>query len=177
MVSSLSQGASRKPGRPLTNGKHEHFAHLVTKGERPARAYVLCGYSEKGALQSGNRLLRKADVAARVEELKMAVSERQIEKITVDRAWVVAMLTEIAIRAMQVEPVRGREGNPTGQYTFQGSVANKALELLGRQFGMFQPQPDPGPDVQELMARINSGRERVAEERLRRAAERGEIST
>ena len=35
-------------GRPLENGKHEHFAHLVAKGETPAKAYVLCGYSEKG---------------------------------------------------------------------------------------------------------------------------------
>ena len=34
--------------RPLENGKHEHFAHLVAKGETPAKAYVLCGYSEKG---------------------------------------------------------------------------------------------------------------------------------
>jgi len=115
---------------------------MVTKGENPARAYVLCGYSEHGALQSGNRLLRKPDVAARVEELKTAVSERQVERIAVDRAWVLTMLTENAQRAMQVEPVRDREGNPTGQYTYQGGVANKALELLGKELGMFQPKPE-----------------------------------
>ena len=170
MATSLSKGVSRKSDRPLTNGKHEHFAHLVTKGESPARAYVLCGYSEHGALQSGNRLLRKADVAARVEELRSAVSERQIEKITVDRAWVVTKLTENVIRAMQVEPVRDREGNPTGQYTYQGGVANKALELLGKQFGMFQQQPDPGTDIHKLMDLINSGRDRVAKMKLERDA-------
>jgi hypothetical protein len=32
-----------------------------------------------------------------------------------------------------------REGNPTGEYTYQGGVANKALELLGKVLGIFQP--------------------------------------
>jgi hypothetical protein len=41
MAPNLSPGSSRISGRPLTISKHEHFAHLVTKGESPARAYVL----------------------------------------------------------------------------------------------------------------------------------------
>jgi hypothetical protein len=69
MATNLSKDASRVSGRPLTNSKHEHFAHLVAKGESPTKAYVGCGYSESGALQSGNRLLRKTDVAGRVEEM------------------------------------------------------------------------------------------------------------
>ena len=170
MATSMCKGVGRKSGSLLTNTKHEQFAHLVTKGESPARAYVLCGYSEHGALQSGNRLLRKADVAARVEELRTAVSERQIEKITVDQSWVIAMLTENVKRAMQVEPVRDREGNPTGQYTYQGGVANKALELLGKQFGMFQPKPEPEANTQELIDILNAGRERVLKERSEREA-------
>ena len=159
MATNLSQGSSHISGRPLTNSKHEHFAHLVTNGESPAKAYVLCGYSEHGALQSGNRLLRKPDVAARVEELKTAVSERQVEKMAVDRAWVMAKLTENVQRAMRVEPVRDREGNPTGQYIYQGGVANRALELLGKELGMFQPNPEKeqGLEIHELMARINAG--------------------
>jgi phage terminase small subunit len=141
MARSLCENVSRMSGAPLTNSKHEHFAHMVAKGESPARAYVGCGYSESGAIQSGNRLLRKLDVAARVEELKTAVSERQVEKFAVDRVWVLRMLTENARRAMQVEPVRDREGNPTGQYVYQGAVASKALELIGKEIGMFQPKP------------------------------------
>ncbi len=158
---SWTKGASRGSGRPLTNAKYEHFAHLVARGESPAKAYVSCGYSKNGALQSGNRLLRKPEVATRVEELKTAISERQVEKIAVDRAWVVAKLIENVERAMQVEPVRNREGNPTGQHTYQGGVANKALELLGKEFGMFQPKHDNPDNMLELTARINAGRERV----------------
>ena len=103
----LLPSESRQSGRPLTNNKYEHFAHLIAKGESPAKAYGLCGYSSNGALQSGNRLLRNPEVAARVEELKTAVSERQVEKIAVGRSWVMAMLIENAKRAMQVEPVLG----------------------------------------------------------------------
>ncbi len=170
VATNLSKGASRVSGRPLTNSKHEHFAHMVAKGESPARAYVGCGYSQSGALQSGNRLLRKPDVAERVEELKAAVSERQVEKFAVDRVWVLRMLTENARRAMQVEPVRDREGNPVGQYVYQGAVANKALELLGRELGMFQPKPEPGVDIREIMARLHAGRDRVAKAKLERDA-------
>jgi hypothetical protein len=38
---------------------------------------------------------------------------------------------------MQAEPVRDKDGNPTGEYRYDGAVANKALELLGRHLGMF----------------------------------------
>jgi phage terminase small subunit len=145
---------------------------MVAKGEGPARAYVGSGYSESGALQSGNRLLRTPDVDARVKELKTAVSERQVEKCAVDRVWVLSMLTENVKRAMQVEPVRDREGNPVGQYAYQGAVANKALELLGKEIGMFQPKPekDQALDINVLMARLHKGRERNAQARRDRDA-------
>src|SRR5450631_1166347 len=171
---SRAKDASRGSGRPLTNGKYEQFAHLIAKGESPAKAYVLCGYSNNGALQSGNRLLRNPGVSARVEELKTAVSERQVEKIAVDRAWVMAMLIENVKRAMQVEPVRDREGNPSGQYSYQGGVANKALELLGKEFGMFQMKNEsPGSVLPAVTkARLNAGRQRLADEK-KAALEKG----
>ena len=39
---------------------------------------------------------------------------------------------------MQAVEVMNAEGNRTGVYTYQGAVANKALELLGRNIGMFK---------------------------------------
>ena len=51
--------------------------------------------------------------------------------------WVVARLVENVERAMQLEPTTDGEGKPTGEHVYQGSVANKALELLGRHAGMF----------------------------------------
>jgi phage terminase small subunit len=164
---SRAKHASRGSGRPLTNGKYEQFAHLIAKGESSAKAYVLCGYSSNGALQSGNRLLRNPDVSARVEELKTAVSERQVQTIAVNRAWVNAMLIENIKRAMQVEPVRDREGNPIGQYSYQGGVANKSLELLGKELGMFQTKSEAPGSVPPAVtkARLNAGRQRLVEDK------------
>lgn len=68
----------------LAKAKHEHFAQLVATGETPPRAYVLVGYSEQGAAQSANRLLRNADIAARVAEIRSNVNERVVEKIAYD---------------------------------------------------------------------------------------------
>jgi phage terminase small subunit len=166
-ANSRAHDASRGSGRPLTNGKYEQFAHLIAKGESPAKAYVLCGYSSNGALQSGNRLLRNPDVSARVESLKTAVSERQVEKIAVDHAWVIAMLIENVKRAMQVEPVRDRDGDPIGHYSYQGGVANKALELLGKEFGMFQTTSEAPGSVPTAVtkARLNAGRQRLVDEK------------
>ena len=38
-------------------------------------------------------------------------------------------------RAMQAEPVLDRQRKPTGEDTYQGAVAHRALELLGKQRG------------------------------------------
>ena len=36
-----------------------------------------------------------------------------------------------------MEPVRDRDGNPTGEYVYEGAVANRALELLGKHLKLF----------------------------------------
>jgi len=38
---------------------------------------------------------------------------------------------------MQLKPVLDSKGNETGQYAYAGGVANRALELIGRELGMF----------------------------------------
>jgi hypothetical protein len=52
------------------------------------------------------------------------------------RAWVLERLAENVRRAMQIEPVTLR-GLPTGEYRYEGSIANRALELLGKELGLF----------------------------------------
>ena len=41
-------------------------------------------------------------------------------------------------KAAQAIPILDQYGDPTGIYTFQGHVANKALELIGKELGMFR---------------------------------------
>jgi hypothetical protein len=55
----------------------------------------------------------------------------------VDREWIVECLVENIERSLGLKPLRDRSGRTVGSYSHQGSVANKALELLGRQLGLF----------------------------------------
>jgi hypothetical protein len=40
-------------------------------------------------------------------------------------------------RAMQAQPALDSGGKPTGEYRYNGSVATRCLELLGKELGMF----------------------------------------
>ena len=47
-------------------------------------------------------------------------------------------------RAMEAIPVLDAAGNPTGKYAYNGNVANRALELLGKEQGMFVDRKEIG---------------------------------
>jgi phage terminase small subunit len=56
---------------------------------------------------------------------------------------------------MQAEPARDAKGQETGEFQFQASGANRALELLGRELGMFRDQSDhlqAGGEISKLDA-------------------------
>ena len=72
----------------------------------------------------------------------------QVDRVAVvDAAYVLTRLRENVERAMTAEPVRDADGNPTGEYRYEGAVANRALELLGKTLGMFRDKVEhSGPD-------------------------------
>jgi hypothetical protein len=51
---------------------------------------------------------------------------------------------ENAERALQHVAVLDKKRKPTGEYRYDGSVANRALELLGKQQGMFIDRNEVG---------------------------------
>lgn len=132
----------------LKNAKHEHFSQLIAKGEKALKAYILCGFSENGAAQSANRLLKRANVMVRIDELRKAIegpaTERAIEKAALDKAWVIKELMENVRMAKAAEPVLDRKGVPTGEYQQNLSAANTALALLGKELGMFIDRRESG---------------------------------
>ena len=90
------------------------------------------------------RSLMCAEIVARVgeitrarEEFKQRELQIAVERSAVSKTWVLERLKENVERSMQAIPVLDNEGNPTGEYQYNGFVANKALELLGREIGMF----------------------------------------
>jgi hypothetical protein len=58
----------------LVKPAHEHFAALIASGTGITKAYVSVGYSEKGAPQGANRLLKRPEIVARIEELKAGIT-------------------------------------------------------------------------------------------------------
>jgi phage terminase small subunit len=126
----------------LRNPKHEAFAHLVAKGASATDAYTSVGYKGKGAHASAHRLLQNAEISTRVAELQNNIVQAVTEKTAVSKAWVLEQLVDVIRKAKQDVEVYDRQGRPTGEYVFQGMVANKALELVGKELGMFVDRKD-----------------------------------
>lgn len=114
----------------LQNARHERFAQNLAKGMSQDAAYEAAGY--KANRGNASTLASDQNVSKRVAEL----SERAADAVVLSKSWVIERLIQNVDRAMQVEEIkRGDEG--TGEYKYDGSVANKALELLGKEIGMF----------------------------------------
>ena len=102
----------------------------------------------------------------------------------VDKDWIVQCLVENIERSLGLKPLRDRSGRTVGSYGHQGSVANKALELLGRQLGLFGEKRDgkeggfdglSDEELDELDRDL--GRRIAALEGIQRRAEAGETET
>lgn len=113
--------------------KQEEFVKQYLVDLNATGAAVRAGYSKKTAEVQGPRLLGNVRVAEEITKRRAVISE----KLEITQEWVIKKLVDNVERAMQAEPVRDREGNETGEYTYAGSVANGALTLLGKHLGMF----------------------------------------
>ena len=111
----------------LRNPRHEQFAQLIAAGKTPAEAYALVGYAQKTAYTCGPRLLKRAFVSARVADLQQTVAVATVTRIALDRGFVLRELIENALQAKK-----------NGEW----SASNRALELLGKELGMFN-HPEP----------------------------------
>jgi len=108
---------------PLQNPQHECFAHLYAAGLTATKACVSSGYPEQGASPAASRLLGTPEVRARVTGLQEARAYRVVREAAAERAQVLAKLDT----ARQQAEKKGDYG-----------AAIRALELLGRELGMFR---------------------------------------
>lgn len=118
----------------LNNDMNEQFARHRARGMNASKAALAAGYAPGS---STTHLDRDADIIARIKELQVeflsnrdqqraAAKEaaRMVGQLTgVGRSWVVAQLAENALNA-------AREG--------EYRDSNHALELIGKEFGMFE---------------------------------------
>lgn len=140
----------------LKNAKQELFSQNCAVGMGVNDAYIAAGYS--GTPQAANVLAKKPHVIARIAELQARrvkieektleksiertarVREKIVERSLVTREWVLEHLILNVQRAMQIVPPT-KDG---GLFRYEGSVANRALELLGKEVGMFVDRKEVG---------------------------------
>ena len=79
------------------------------------------------------------------EQIHAQGTAKAVEKVALTQEWVLTRLMENAERALQHIAVLDKERKPTGEYRYDGSVANRALELLGKQQGHVHRPPRGRP--------------------------------
>lgn len=133
----------------LKNSRHERYAQELAKGKSQADAYLAAGYN--GDRTTACRLAAKANIKNRVaelletrEQIHAQATTRAVEKVGLTKEWVIARLVENAQRALKAVPVTTSEGEEKGEYQYNGNVANRALELLGKELGMFIDRKEIG---------------------------------
>lgn len=139
----------------LQNPRHERFAQNLAKGMHQGKAYKDAGYS--AAYRSSSSLLaRKQHIRARVDEILKARGEAATQtfvaverKFELTRQWVVEKLVKNAEIALGERPIQHRG---EAEYRYDGAVAARSLELLGREVGLFveRKQIDVIADVKRL---------------------------
>ena len=92
------------------------------------QAAIRAGYSEKTAKEIGCENLTKPNIADYIAEMKV----KRSESTAITAAWVLNSAKKVYDRCMQEEAVVDREGGHTGEYKFEHSGANKALEIIGK---------------------------------------------
>lgn len=110
----------------LTN-KQEAFCQEYLIDLNATQAALRAGYSEKTAKDIGCENLAKPNIQKKIAEL-MA---KRSEKTEINAEWVLKSAKKVYDRCMQEEQVIAN-GEPTGEYKFDSSGANKALDLIGK---------------------------------------------
>jgi len=128
----------RERGDMLTVRQEKFCQEYVANGGNATNAY-------KAAYSTGNmkpetinnkgyKLTKQDDIWARISEIRKKIEE----KSNVSAVWVRERLVEIVERCMQAEPIFDADGKPTGEYKFDSSGANKAIDTINRMQGYYE---------------------------------------
>ena len=125
----------------LPNPRWEVSACELAAGRKRPDAYLTAGYQckqrKQAATRAGTLFRAKPEIQARVLELQKELHASSVRQAGLDRTHVLEGLMDNHQRAMVTKAVMDRDGKPTGEYVYNGSVANRSLELMGKELGMF----------------------------------------
>ena len=120
------------------SGKIERFCEEYLVDYNATQAAIRAGYKEKSAANQGSRLLKNDEVLARVRELQEEFNKK---RCFAEKDRVLNNFWEIVERTMQKTPVMEWDSEkhayvPSGEWTFDGKTATKAMELLMKMEGL-----------------------------------------
>lgn len=120
------------------NARQRLFVNAYRLEPNALQAAIAAGYSNKTARTIGPRLLLNVAIRTVLERAERITAE----KVQISHEWVIERLIQNHERAMQAEAVMkfdpaSKAMVETGEYVYNGSVANRALELIGKHLGTF----------------------------------------
>jgi phage terminase small subunit len=115
-----------------TTVRKELFVEEYLKDFNQAKAAVRAGYSENGARTRGSLLMDDPYIQT---GLKKHFEARKRQALY-DETYIIENLKEIVLKCLERKTV----GRSAEQWTIDAYGALKALELLGKHIGMFNPK-------------------------------------
>lgn len=113
--------------------QQKRFADEYLIDLNATQAAIRAGYSPDGARSYASQLLDNDEVI----EYISAKQKRIANKLDYTLERVLKNFSDTYDRCMQAEPVLDFEGNPTGEWKFDASNANRANENIGKHLGFF----------------------------------------
>jgi len=126
------------PASGALTPKQQRFVDEYLIDLNATQAAIRAGYSQQTARQIGAENLSKPVIAAAIAKAQQERAEGSV----LNEQWILDRLRENVERAMVAVPVMKFDHEEkcmvaTGEYVYEGSVANRALELIGKHRGMF----------------------------------------
>lgn len=136
--------------------RQERFVQEYLVDLNATQAAIRAGYAKRGAEVTGHRLLRNPKIQCAIQ----AAQKRREKRVEITQDFVLQGLLENFHRSMEEMPVLDHQGEPIGFFKYDGRVALRSLELLGKHLGMFREKvevtgKDGGPlEIREGIERI-----------------------
>lgn len=123
----------------LKNQRHERFCHEYIIDYNGTQAAIRTGYKPTNARDQGSTLLANPDILARVHELQ----KEQMARLALNADMVVLETFKTYQKCAELIPALQRDEKTgkyveVGVYQFDSRGALRALEQLGKHFGMYE---------------------------------------
>jgi len=147
-------------GKLVTDDEVEFIHHFIRTGFNGEKAVRFTwGLSSSGAYQKSKKLLSEPRIQSVIKETQESV----MNELKINSQWVLKEALEVYGRCMQQEKVLDRNGDYTGEFSFDASNSLKCLKLIGdlTDVGAFTKK-EGNSEAGEIMRRLNRGRSRAS---------------